>query len=269
MATPSITFLGTGSAFPSRSYNACCIIDTGCDTLMVDAGGGNGIFAALAGSGRGIDDIRRLFVTHVHTDHLLGAVWILRMLVKLDFDGVVRDRLEVYGNSDVIGALDNICRLTFLPSYYSRLANVAAFRAVTPGDTLALVGASAEFFDCRSKGVMQTGVRVTLDNGHTLACLGDEALTDDNISEVSGCRTVVCGAFCCYADRDIFRPYEKHHHTVLDVARLAAKATVGTLMLVHCEDRDLSVRSARYAAEATTVFDGRLIVPLDGETVAL
>ena len=70
-----ITILGTGSAFVTRCYNTCFIIDCGVSRLMVDAGGGNGILAQLEKAGVAIADVGHLFLTHAHTDHVIGAVW--------------------------------------------------------------------------------------------------------------------------------------------------------------------------------------------------
>lgn len=38
-----ITMLGTGSAFVTRCYNTCFVIDDDGTRLLVDAGGGNGV----------------------------------------------------------------------------------------------------------------------------------------------------------------------------------------------------------------------------------
>ena len=65
-----ITILGTGSAFVTRCYNTCFIIDCGVSRLMVDAGGGNGILAQLEKAGVAIADVGHLFLTHAHTDHI-------------------------------------------------------------------------------------------------------------------------------------------------------------------------------------------------------
>ena len=46
-------------------------------------------------------------------------------------------------------------------------------------------------------------------------------------------------AFCLYEDRDCFQPYEKHHSTVLDAARLAQELRGKNLILYHTEDRTL------------------------------
>lgn len=76
-------------------------------------------------------------------------------------------------------------------------------------------------------------------------------------------------AFCLYEDRDRFLPYEKHHSTVLDAARLAESLSVRNLILYHTEDRTLDTRRQRYTAEAKTVFSGRVVVPDDLERIIL
>ena len=76
-------------------------------------------------------------------------------------------------------------------------------------------------------------------------------------------------AFCLYADRERFQPYEKHHSTVLDAARTAESLHARTLILYHTEDRTLATRRARYTAEAQSVFSGTIIVPDDLERIAL
>ena len=76
-------------------------------------------------------------------------------------------------------------------------------------------------------------------------------------------------AFCLYEDRDRFLPYEKHHSTVLDAARLAEELQVKNLILYHTEDRTLDTRRQRYTAEAKTDFSGRVFVPDDLEEIML
>ena len=81
---------------------------------MVDAGGGNGILGRLRDADIQVTDIRHLFVTHTHTDHILGVVWIIRSVINLARWSGYEGRMNIYGNSDVIGAIDAICRLTLL-----------------------------------------------------------------------------------------------------------------------------------------------------------
>ena len=65
-------------------------------------------------------------------------------------------------------------------------------------------------------------------------------------------------AFCLYEDRDRFKPYEKHHSTVLDAARLAERLHVRNLILYHTEDRTLETRKQRYTAEADYPVTGAI-----------
>ena len=76
-------------------------------------------------------------------------------------------------------------------------------------------------------------------------------------------------AFCLYEDRERFRPYEKHHSTVMDAARDAERLHVKNLILYHTEDKTLDTRRERYTAEAKTVFSGNVVVPDDLDVILL
>jgi len=51
--------------------------------------------------------------------------------------------------------------------------------------------------------------------------------------------------------------------------RLAEELSVKNLILYHTEDETLETRRARYAAEAESVFHGRVFVPDDLERIDL
>lgn len=256
-----LIFPGTGSAMPSHSYNACMLLRTPTLLMLCDAGGGNGILTRLDKLGIDMAQLHYFFVTHTHTDHILGAVWVIRKAIYYAKTGRYEGRLNVYGNSDVIATIDTICRLTFLESYYVDVPKVINFVEVGCGSQC-IEGYDFEFFNVGSLNAQQTGFRL----GNRLAFLGDEALTERNLPAIKGVDTLVCGAFCRHADADIFRPYEKHHHTVRDVTRLAQDADIKNLVLIHCEDRNLDERQELYAEEAAEYFTGRLIVPLDSSS---
>ena len=71
---------GTGNAAVSRCYNTCFAIQEDDEYFMVDAGGGNGILGILERMEVPLSSIHHLFVTHEHTDHILGVVWMIRMI---------------------------------------------------------------------------------------------------------------------------------------------------------------------------------------------
>ena len=70
-------------------------------------------------------------------------------------------------------------------------------------------------------------------------------------------------AFCLYADRDRLHPYEKHHSTAIDAARLAERLRAKNLILYHTEDKTLDTRQQRYTEEAQSAFSGQVFVPND------
>lgn len=76
-------------------------------------------------------------------------------------------------------------------------------------------------------------------------------------------------AFCLYGDREIFQPYEKHHSTVLDAARLAERLPVKNLILYLTEDKTLNTRCERYTKEAKTVYHGNVFAPDDLDIIKL
>ena len=154
-----ITILGTGSAFVTRCYNTCFIIDCGVSRLMVDAGGGNGILTQLEKAGVAIADVGHLFLTHAHTDHVIGAVWVARAVVnavkKQAYDGA----LHIYGHKRVINVLTEICRLTFSKKDFGIFQKRIAIDVLTDGCQRKIAGMDITFFSIHSAKEEQYGFR--------------------------------------------------------------------------------------------------------------
>jgi len=68
-----LIMLGTGCAMVTECYNTCFALKNDDDVFLVDAGGGNGILTQLKKADIAITDIHNMFVTHAHTDHILGG----------------------------------------------------------------------------------------------------------------------------------------------------------------------------------------------------
>ena len=102
-----------------------------------------------------------------------------------------------------------------------------------------------------------------------MACLGDEPYNVANRGYVEGADWLMSEAFCLYRDREIFKPYEKHHSTAAEAGRLAAELGVKRLLLYHTEDQTLATRKRAYAEEAAASFTGEIFVPDDLERIRL
>lgn len=261
-----ILMLGTGNALVTRCYNTCFLLRSRSGAqLMVDAGGGNGILAQLEHSGTDRTKISHLFVTHAHTDHILGVVWMMRMALQHQ----VPCPLHLYSHRKVLDTLQAICQLILPSKQTARIGSVVLFHELRDGDAFQVDDIGLQCFDIHSTKEPQFGFKAKLPGGVRLTCLGDEPYCEVNEKYAADTDWLMSEAFCLYADRERFRPYEKHHSTVLDAARLADRLGAKGLILYHTEDKTLATRREAYTAEAQTVFHGRICVPDDLERILL
>ena len=270
--TTQITMLGTGSATVSQIYNTCFLLKTPSTLMLVDAGGGNGILAQLKKVNVQISDIHHLFVTHAHTDHVLGVIWVIRMVAQCKgYEGL----LHVYGNDKVMKVIKTIIDMILAKKQLAKVAERVVFHQLEDGDCFEVGDMKLECFDIQSTKEKQFGFRAELpssdesDKPLVLACLGDEPYNEQNRRYIVGADWMMCEAFCLYADRDTFKPYEKCHSTALDAGKLADELGVKNLILYHTEEKTLANRKENYTREAAENFKGRIFVPDDLEVIEL
>ena len=256
--------LGTGNALVTRCYNTCFILqpEDG-PMLLVDAGGGNGILTQLERAGIACNGIHNLYVTHAHTDHLLGCVWIMRMAMQFHYP------LHVWSHHKVIRLLKGLCR-DILPQKESEgIGELVVMHELKDGERFQVGEMKLQCFDIHSTKELQYGFTAVMPDGQRLCCLGDEPFSPQCRQYADGADWLMSEAFCLYEDRERFQPYEKHHSTVLDAARLAEELRVKNLILYHTEDKTLETRKTKYTSEAATAFRGRILVPDDLEKIVL
>lgn len=258
--------LGTGNATVTQCYNTCFLLDTPTTKLLVDAGGGNGVLGQLKKVGVAITDIHYLYVTHAHTDHVLGVIWVIRMVAQCKgYEG----KLHVYSHDKVMKVVKTIIDMILAQKQLAKVAERVVFHELKDGDTFEVGDIHMQCFDIHSTKEKQFGFRAELPGGLVLACLGDEPYNALNRKYVEKVDWMMCEAFCLYADRDVFKPYEKCHSTALDAGKLAAELGVKNLVLYHTEEKTLSTRKATYTLEAAKNFKGRIVVPDDLEVIEL
>ena len=271
--------LGTGNAIVSGIYNTCFLLDTPNTKLMVDAGGGNGVLGQLKKVGVGIADIHHLFVTHAHTDHVLGVIWVIRMVAQCKgYEG----KLHVYSHDKVMKVIKTIIDMILAKKQLAKVAERVVFHELKDGDAFEVGDIHMQCFDIHSTKEKQFGFRAELPMSDTntsagssasdkliLACLGDEPYNELNRQYVEHADWMMCEAFCLYADRDTFKPYEKCHSTALDAGKLAAELGIKNLVLYHTEEKTIATRKQAYTKEAAENFKGRIVVPEDLEVIEL
>ncbi len=269
MENRKITILGTGNAMVTNCYNTCFMVENHGAYLLVDAGGGNGIFLQLKKAGLKLKKVHQMFLTHAHTDHVLGAVWVVRQIAAYLKNGKYEGDFTVYGNEKVIRTIREICELTLWEKFTCFFDNRIFFRVMEDGEKERLLGADFQVFDIGSTKEKQFGFTLTFPDGVRLTCLGDEPYAACSEPYARGCDYLMSEAFCLYADAGKYHPYEKHHSTAKDAAILAEDLGVGNLILYHTEDDHMENRKKLYTKEAAAFYHGNIYVPEDLEIIEI
>ena len=264
-----ITFLGTGNAQVTECYNTCFVMEEDGKCLLVDGGGGNLLLRRLKDAGYSWQDMRDIIVTHKHIDHLLGIVWMQRMICQNMARGKYEGEARVYAHEEVIGILHQLAQMLLTPKEQKFINERFFFIEVKDGEAREIIGQQVTFFDIHSTKAKQFGFTMQTQNGKKITCCGDEPYCEAEYEYVRGSDLMLHEAFCLYGQRDIFEPYKKNHSTVKDACELAEKLQVPNLVLYHTEDRNIKNRKALYTAEGREYYHGNLLVPDDLGTFEL
>ena len=264
-----LIMLGTGNAMVTKCYNTCFAIENEGEYLLVDAGGGNGIFTQLEKTGIGVEKIHKMFVTHAHTDHVLGVIWIIRKVATLMRQDSYEGDFTIYCHDEVADLLNLLCQRMLPNKFLVLVGERIHIEEVKDREGRKACGLELTFFDIASTKAKQFGFRAVLPDGRILSCLGDEPFNEVYRNLVINSDWMLCEAFCLYEDRDRFKPYEKHHSTALDAGKLAQELGIKNLLLYHTEDKTLATRKENYTSEAKQNFTGRVEVPEDLEVITL
>lgn len=97
--TLKILFLGSGSAFSLEpgNYQSNLLLQKDNDTMLIDAGGD--IRFSLNDQGLDYTDVRNIYITHLHADHIGGLEW---LAINTFFDNRYQGKPNLYSSEDVI-----------------------------------------------------------------------------------------------------------------------------------------------------------------------
>ena len=264
-----LTILGTGHATVTKCYNTCFILNNEGEYLLVDAGGGNGILRILEEQDIPLQNIHHMFVSHGHTDHVMGVVWVIRTIAHLMVNDAYEGELNVYCHEELADIIVKICDMVLLAKLTALFGKRIHFVCISDGEERKIIGKKFRFFDILSTKMKQFAFELFLDENRRLLYCGDEPLAGELAEKARDAEWVMHEAFCLYSERDKFRPYEKHHSTVKEACEMAAEYGVNNLILYHTEDTHIAVRKQLYTAEGAAYYSGNLLVPDDGEKFEL
>ena len=265
----SVNILGTGSAMVTKCYNTCFTISSGKEHFLVDTGGGNTILSNLEKLNIDIGNIHNVFISHRHNDHISGIVWIIRAVAQQIMNGNYNGNLTIYCHKNNIDIINTISDLLLDKKFTKYIGNRILFNEIYDKCTVSILDLNINFFDIRSTKELQFGFNTTLKNGKSLAFFGDEPYNEELFEYANNVDYLFHEAFCLYSQKDIFKPYEKHHATVKDACENASKLNVKNIVLFHTEDKNILNRRKLYTDEGKKFFAGNIIVPDDLDIIEL
>jgi ribonuclease Z len=293
-----LVFLGTAGSMPTaQRAPAALLVRRGGERLLFDCA--EGTQRQLLRSSVGLVDLREVFVTHFHADHVLGLPGMLKTFA-------LRGReqpLEVYGPRGLVELLGSLKRVVGKLTYEVQL------RELEPGDVLqrdgyrlatfgvahgvsalgwALIEATRPGrFDVEvadslgvpngpERGALQRGETVTLAKGmavtpdqvlgpprpgRKIVVTGDTAPSEEVVEAAWRADVLVTEA--TFSEEERGRAEETRHQTATQAAEAARRANVSLLALTHLSNRYFGPEIAR---EAREIFP-ETVVPRDFDVV--
>ena len=261
---------GTGHAMTVKYANTAFSICSGESAFLVDGGGGREVFCWFQQNPEYWERLSAGFLSHVHTDHILGMIWILR---KLAFDMEQGKREKVfylYGHREALSVVYEICQTLLRRQEMEQFGKRLLLVTVNDGERVNLAGKQMTFFDIHSSKMKQFGFSMEKDK-KKLVFLGDEPVNLWGMQYLEGADWMLSEAFCLDEEKEIYRPEQFHHGTVRYASEAAEKYNVKNLVLWHTEDETTyGVRKEQYTRESQKYYTkGRVWVPEDGEIISL
>ena len=264
-----ISILGTGNALVTECYNTCFIISDKDKHFMVDGGGGSTILSQIKKAGIDFRDIRHIFVTHKHIDHIMGIIWMVRIIAQNMRSGKYEGEAYIYSHKEVLDLIRKMSNDLIQKKDVEYIDKRLHLVEVNDGEKKIINDREFTFLDIGSTKAKQYGFSMKLDNGEKLTCCGDEPYNEREFIYSKNSKWLLHEAFCLYDERDEFKPYEKHHSTVKDACELASELNVENIILYHTEDKNIKNRKALYTSEGEKYYNGNIYVPDDLDVIEL
>lgn len=263
-----LIMLGTGNGGTLDLYNTCFVIQNENGNFLVDTGGGVEIIKRLKQSGIDYKSLRHIFISHSHTDHVLGIFWLFKLMSRDIMRGTINEKIIIYCNDVVYETIKEVSKHILPDKLMNAIYSAVDFKILNDGDKYNIYGVDYTFFDVQAKGTKLFGFKCILNN-KKLVFLGDETINQNLYDMINGFDYVMHEAFCLDSEENVFHAYEKNHSTAKSVSQIMNKLDVKNLILYHTEESHGDNRKELYTKEAKSVFNGNIIVPNDLEVIEI
>ncbi len=263
-----IIMLGTGNGGTLDLYNTCFSIQNENGNFLVDTGGSIEIIKRLNQVNIDYKSIRHIFISHSHTDHILGLFWLFKKISRNVMHGDITEKINIYCNDVVLESIKEVSKYILPTKLMNAIYSIVDFKVLNDGDKYNINGTEYTFFDIQARGTKQFGFECNI-NKKRLVFLGDETLNPNLYTKVKNADYVMHEAFCLDSEENIFHAYEKNHSTVKSACKVMNGLGVKNLILYHTEESHIKDRKELYTKEGTENFKGNIYVPDDLEIIEL
>ncbi len=293
-----VMLLGTqgGPNFNATRGESANVLALGDRLFMVDCG--YGALSALVERGFNYRNVERIFLTHLHDDHmadvvsLLGHQWTGGKVTATTVHGpagtnrLVRAAIGYNQVNEEIRLIDEARSVRLTQVFRSQEVMAAEHPAVVfKDDTLVVTAVENTHYPLSAKrNTKQRSLAYRIEGGgRSVVFSGDTAYSAELVSLARGAELFVCEAMHvaatrrefdkrvaagAYADNPegIWKHIVETHTPLEDAGRMAREANVETLVLNHVIPGgwDPTLDDEFYIREATRTFDGKIVVGRDG-----
>ena len=263
-----IIMLGTGNGGTLDLYNTCFVIQNNNGNFLVDTGGSIEIIKRLKQVNIELKDIKNIFISHSHTDHILGLIWMFKKLGRASINGEIETKINIYCNDVVYESIIEVSKHILPEKIVKGILNIVDFHILKNDEKIEINGVEYTFFDIQARGTKQFGFECNL-NKKRLVFLGDETLNPNLYERVKNSDYVMHEAFCLDLEENIFHAYEKNHSTAKSASKVMNDLEVKNLILYHTEESHGNERKSLYIKEGKENFIGNIYVPDELEIIEL
>lgn len=254
-----VTLLGTAGWMPTDQRETTCFAARVGDTLLVfDAGTGlRRLLDRRHGELREDAAEIHIFLTHYHLDHVCGLAYLSGVFPQRQI--TIHAPAQALTGVDPETALSGLLRRPYNPHDWEELTHVKV-EEIGPDTEVA-----GRRIRVRLQNHSDASVAYRVDDAFVLAT--DTTADSETARFAAGAGLLLHETWFTLADGDDLPPGYASHSAVEDVARLAAEADVGRLVLMHLNPLHDEAYYAALAASGRRIF-ARTELRHDGDVVA-
>lgn len=264
-----LNILGTGHSMATNCFNTCFTIEENNKHFLVDTGGGNGILRQLNCMNIKIKNIKAIFISHSHQDHILGAIWIIRYILPRYFKNEYVDAIKIYGNEEVINTLRKLIDIFIPKDFLFLIDKKVILITIVNNETVEILGKKVTFFDINARKKVQYGFYINIDNDK-FTFIGDECCSEKTKTYIFKSKWLLADAYMCGEQAEKYNPIKRHHHSsVKYISKIANDEKIENLILSHTYDDNIDKRKIEFTKDAQKYFNGNIFIPDDLDVIII